>query len=161
MFRMFQQRDAKGYAFGIMFIINIVLWAIACFGTWVCIGLAVAAYRLVGVLGAQGRGVLGHTGEGGCWGAQGKGGGTVTRTDDTLPIAGNTAAFLVCAAPPQARPWVCGGVAASMDRTTLCWHYAGWYTGKGVLRIAQPMAAGRQAQMCMTGGGWGRKLVLP
>ena len=58
------------------------------------------AYRLVGVLGAQGRGVLGHTGEGGCWGAQGRGG-AVTRTDDTLPIAGNTAAFLVCAAPPK------------------------------------------------------------
>jgi hypothetical protein len=45
MFRMFQMRDAKGYAFGILFIINIGLWALAVFGCWVCIGLAVAAYR--------------------------------------------------------------------------------------------------------------------
>lgn len=45
MFRMFQRGDAKGTAFGIMFIINIALWGIAAFGCWVVIGLAVAAYR--------------------------------------------------------------------------------------------------------------------
>jgi hypothetical protein len=48
MFRMFQRNDSKGIAFGIMFIINIGLWGIATLGCWVCIGLAVAAYRWVG-----------------------------------------------------------------------------------------------------------------
>jgi hypothetical protein len=54
MFRMFQRRDSAGIAFGIMFIINIALWGLAVFGCWVCIGLAVAAYRWVKSVGRRG-----------------------------------------------------------------------------------------------------------
>lgn len=58
MFRMFQRNDSKGIAFGIMFIINIALWGIATLGCWVCIGLAVAAYRCVGICSVRSVGVI-------------------------------------------------------------------------------------------------------
>eukprot|EP00878_Enallax_costatus_P030408 GHUV01033103.1.p1 GENE.GHUV01033103.1~~GHUV01033103.1.p1 ORF type:complete len:119 (+),score=19.14 GHUV01033103.1:591-947(+) len=45
MLQQFQSGGSKGTAFGIMFIINICLWGLAGVGCWVCLGLAVKAYR--------------------------------------------------------------------------------------------------------------------
>lgn len=45
MLNFFSAGGSAGLAFGIMYIINIGLWAIAGFGGWVCLGLAVNAYR--------------------------------------------------------------------------------------------------------------------
>eukprot|EP00882_Tetradesmus_deserticola_P008201 GHRQ01008646.1.p1 GENE.GHRQ01008646.1~~GHRQ01008646.1.p1 ORF type:complete len:299 (+),score=151.90 GHRQ01008646.1:234-1130(+) len=45
MLDMFKRNDAKGIAFGIMYIINICLWGLAGLGCWVVLGLAVTSYR--------------------------------------------------------------------------------------------------------------------
>ncbi|KAF8072366.1 hypothetical protein HT031_000025 [Scenedesmus sp. PABB004] len=45
MLRQFQRGDAKGIAFGILYIINIAIWGLAAGGCWLVLGLAVAAYR--------------------------------------------------------------------------------------------------------------------
>ncbi len=42
---LFNAGDSKSIAFGILYIINICLWGIAGLGCWVCLGLAVKAYR--------------------------------------------------------------------------------------------------------------------
>jgi hypothetical protein len=41
----FSRGGASGLAFGIMYIINIAIWGLVAFGSWVVLGLAVAAYR--------------------------------------------------------------------------------------------------------------------
>jgi hypothetical protein len=44
----FNRNDAKGIAFGVIYVINVALWAGVTFGTWVCVGLAIRAYRAGG-----------------------------------------------------------------------------------------------------------------
>lgn len=44
----FNRNDAKGVAFGVIYIINVCLWAGVTLGTWVIVGLAIRAYRAGG-----------------------------------------------------------------------------------------------------------------
>ena len=48
MIGMFQRNDAKGTAFGILYVINIALWGGVALGSWVIVGLAIKAYRAGG-----------------------------------------------------------------------------------------------------------------
>lgn len=42
---LFQDGGSKNIAFGICFIVNIVLWGLAGLGSWLALGLAVQMYR--------------------------------------------------------------------------------------------------------------------
>jgi hypothetical protein len=45
MLDLFRQGDSKSIAFGVMYIINVAIWGLACLGCWLVLPLAVAAYR--------------------------------------------------------------------------------------------------------------------